>query len=82
VQYLGAISYPLYLLNEPVQRGLALLLAPLARGDAVLFTVLWLPVAVAGPVAGAALLHHAVERPFMRQQKSFLFQVIAPPLRQ
>lgn len=26
-KYLGAISYPLYLVNEPVQRGLALALA-------------------------------------------------------
>lgn len=66
VRYLGAISYPLYLVNEPVQRGLAMVLAPLAHGDAALFTVLWLPLAVLGPVAVALVLHHGVERRFMR----------------
>ncbi len=66
VQYLGAISYPLYLVNEPVQRGLAMLCGPLARGDAAVFTLMWLPLAVLGPVMVAMLLHHGVERRFMR----------------
>ena len=64
-QYLGAISYPLYLLNEPVQRGLALLIGPLSGGDAALFTFIWLPLAVIMPVLAAILLHHAVEVPCM-----------------
>jgi len=81
-QYLGAISYPLYLLSEPVQRGLAMLLAPLARGDAALFTWAWLPPAILLPVAAAALLHHNVEARFMREQKNFLFPVIARPVQQ
>jgi len=68
-QFLGAVSYPLYLLNEPVQRAAAMLLAPAAHGDAVLFTWLWLPVALAGPVAAAAVMHRWVERPFMRGVK-------------
>jgi peptidoglycan/LPS O-acetylase OafA/YrhL len=66
VRYLGLISYPLYLVNEPVQRGLAMIFAPLARGDATLFTILFLPLAVAAAVAAAAVLHHGVEKPFMR----------------
>jgi peptidoglycan/LPS O-acetylase OafA/YrhL len=64
-QYLGAISYPLYLLNEPVQRAAAMVLAPLAGGDERLFTWLWLPFAVVGPVAAAAVMHRWVEAPLM-----------------
>ena len=82
LQYLGALSYPLYLVNEPVQRGLALLLAPLAYGRAAAFTALWLPFALLAPLAAAAALHHAVELPFMRQQKKLYLTVIAPPLQQ
>jgi peptidoglycan/LPS O-acetylase OafA/YrhL len=61
VQWLGAISYPLYLLNEPVQRGCAMIVAPLARGDVTAFTVVWLPLAVIMPVLAAAVVHRAVE---------------------
>ncbi|MDR3504760.1 MAG: acyltransferase [Acidocella sp.] len=72
VQYLGAISYPLYLVNEPVQRALALLLGPLAQGDAARFTAAFLPLSLGLSLALAALLHHAVERPFMRRQNDRL----------
>ena len=78
--YLGAISYPLYLLNEPVQRGLAMALAPMARGNSAVFTAIWLPTALAGAVLAAAALHRWVEIPSMRQRKKFLPQVIAAPL--
>ena len=64
----GAISYPLYLLNEPVQRGCTLLVAPWAAGDALLFTALWLPLAVVLTVAAAAALHRWVEMRFMNPQ--------------
>jgi peptidoglycan/LPS O-acetylase OafA/YrhL len=64
VQFLGAVSYPLYLVNEPVQRAAAMIIAPLAHGSGAVFTVLWLPVAVAGPVAAAVALHRWVELPF------------------
>ncbi len=79
LQYLGAISYPLYLVNEPVQRALALVLAPLAHGNAGVFTLLWLPLAVAASLALAAALHHGVERRFMRVNKKLLPKVIAAP---
>jgi peptidoglycan/LPS O-acetylase OafA/YrhL len=77
LQYLGAISYPLYLLNEPVQRGLAMLLAPLAHGNAMVFTVSWLPLAVTMPVVAAVLLHHGVELRFMRANNRILRPGIA-----
>jgi peptidoglycan/LPS O-acetylase OafA/YrhL len=66
-QYLGAISYPLYLLNEPVQRACAMLIAPLTHGDPMQFTEVWLPVAVTMPILAAMALHHAVEKPFLRR---------------
>ncbi len=78
LQYLGAISYPLYLVNEPVQRGLALLLEPPAHGDAALFSALWLPASVGFSVLAAVLLHHGVERRFMRAEKRIFPPVIAP----
>jgi peptidoglycan/LPS O-acetylase OafA/YrhL len=59
-QFLGAISYPLYLLNEPVQRGLALFLAPLGP---VWFSLVWLPLSLIGAIALAWLAHVVVEKP-------------------
>ena len=80
VQYLGAISYPLYLVNEPVLRGLAMWIAPMAHGDAAWFSWVWLPSVLAGSLGLAAALHHGVELRFMRQRKVFLLPVIAGPL--
>jgi peptidoglycan/LPS O-acetylase OafA/YrhL len=65
-QYLGAVSYPLYLLNEPVQRALILLFGRFSVGNAALFTWTWLPLALAMPVLIAILLHHGLEKPLMR----------------
>ncbi len=77
-QYLGAISYPLYLLNEPVQRGLALLLGPVTHGDAALFTATWLPLAVVMPILAATLLHHAVELPLMPRRGARRWPLLQP----
>jgi peptidoglycan/LPS O-acetylase OafA/YrhL len=63
LQWLGAISYPIYLANEPVQKALAYLLVCIAPGDPAMFDVLWLPAAIAMPVAAATLLHRYVETP-------------------
>jgi peptidoglycan/LPS O-acetylase OafA/YrhL len=63
-QFLGLISYPLYLVNEPIQRAACLLLAPLTAGNEIVFTWLWLLAALGIPVAAAAALHHALETPF------------------
>ncbi len=67
-QYLARISYPLYLLNEPVQRGMAMLIAPLTHGNAPAFTWLWLPLALTAPIAAAHVLHKFVEKPLMKGQ--------------
>lgn len=65
-QYLGAISYPLYLVNEPVQRACAMLIAPFAHGSAAIFSSLWLLPALVLPIPAAMALHHWVEAPAMR----------------
>jgi len=69
VQWLGTISYPLYLLNVPVQLGCAMIVAPLARGDAAVFALMWLPLAVAIPLAAAAVVHLVVEVPGMGRRQ-------------
>ena len=63
---LGAMSYPLYLVNEPLQKALGALLAALAGGDEKLFTVLWIPGAIMLPVAAAWWLHARIEKPALR----------------
>jgi peptidoglycan/LPS O-acetylase OafA/YrhL len=78
-QYLGAISYPLYLVNEPVQRACAMLIAPFSHGNAAWFSHAWLPAALILPIPAAMALHHGVERrsqglatPPPQMNKSFL----------
>ncbi|HUZ64217.1 MAG TPA: acyltransferase [Acetobacteraceae bacterium] len=66
VLWLGAVSYPLYLVNEPVQRLLALVIAPLCGGNGAVFSLAWAPAAVVLPLAAAWLLHRHVERPSHR----------------
>jgi peptidoglycan/LPS O-acetylase OafA/YrhL len=61
MQWLGAVSYALYLVNEPVQKLLGLALARLVHGDPVLFTMLWLPAAAGLPLLAAWGLHVAIE---------------------
>ncbi len=82
LQYLGAVSYPLYLVNEPVQRAMALLIGPIAHGDAALFSTLFLPTSIALSLTLAAGLHHGIEIPCMAAPKNLSFPVIAPPMRQ
>lgn len=61
--WLGAVSYCIYLVNEPVQKLLGVTLAALVHGNAALFTALWLPGAVVLPVLAAWWLHRRVEVP-------------------
>ena len=82
LQYLGAVSYPLYLVNEPVQRAMALLIGPIAHGNATRFSVLFLPTSIALTLTLAAALHHGIEIPCMPAPKNLSFPVIAPPMRQ
>ena len=61
--YLGAISYCVYVVNEPIHKLLAIELARLADGNALLFTALWLPSAVLVPIVVSDWLHRHVELP-------------------
>jgi peptidoglycan/LPS O-acetylase OafA/YrhL len=65
-RWFGAISYPIYLANEPIQKLLGFVLAWFAAGDGMVFTVLWLPGALLIPIGAAALLHRYVETPAQR----------------
>lgn len=62
-RYLGAISYCIYLVNEPIHKVLAAGLSHLAQGDAALFTALWMPSAIMLPIVAADWLSRHVERP-------------------
>jgi peptidoglycan/LPS O-acetylase OafA/YrhL len=66
VQWFGAISFPVYLANEPIQKAIGFLLARFAAGDKLIFTLLWLPAALLIPIGVAALLHRHVEVPAQR----------------
>jgi peptidoglycan/LPS O-acetylase OafA/YrhL len=60
--WLGAVSYCIYLINEPVQKALGVTLAALCRGDGALFTACWLPGAILLPLGLGWLLHITVEQ--------------------
>lgn len=66
LQGLGAISYGIYLVNEPVQRLLGTILVPLVDGNVALFSALWLPLAVLLPTLAAIGLYVWVEVPGQR----------------
>jgi peptidoglycan/LPS O-acetylase OafA/YrhL len=64
--WFGAVSYTLYLANEPIQKLLGVGLSRLVAGDASLFTMLWLPGATLLPLVLAAWLHRRIEMPSLR----------------
>lgn len=68
--WLGAISYPLYLAHEPLQRLILAACAALAGGDGTRFNMLWLPLGLLIPLLGAWALHHWVEQPGLRWGKA------------
>jgi len=63
---LGALSYCIYMVNEPVHRLLGLLLARIVAGDGALFTMLWLPGAVCLPLLLSMAMHRWIETPALR----------------
>jgi peptidoglycan/LPS O-acetylase OafA/YrhL len=63
MQWLGALSYCIYLTNEPIQKLFGIVLVWLVQGDALLFTVVWLPGAFLLPLLASAWLHRWVELP-------------------
>jgi peptidoglycan/LPS O-acetylase OafA/YrhL len=66
MRWLGAISYSVYLVNEPVHRLLGSALVIVTQGDGMLFTALWWPLGLITPVLVAAALWVWVERPGQR----------------
>lgn len=65
-QYFGAISYCVYVVNEPIHKLLATELSWLAGGSALLFSVIWLPSALLLPIVVSDWLHRNVELPALR----------------
>ncbi|MDE1905809.1 MAG: acyltransferase [Rhodospirillales bacterium] len=80
--YLGAISYPLYLVNEPAERMAALWLGPPLARHPLQFSLGFLSLSLLFSFAIAALLHHGIEKPLMQRNKKFLSTLIALPVRQ
>ncbi|OYV33836.1 MAG: hypothetical protein B7Z81_10865, partial [Acidocella sp. 20-61-6] len=53
LQFLGAISYPLYLINEPMQRAMAMVVLLFTHGSALAFSLAWLPLSIVLSLAAA-----------------------------
>jgi peptidoglycan/LPS O-acetylase OafA/YrhL len=70
-RYFGAISYCVYLVNEPIHKVLGETLSRFADGDSLLFTNLWIPLAVGLPLLAAAGLHTWLEAPALRWGREF-----------
>ena len=68
----GAASYSIYLVNEPVQKVLGLLIARYAEGDGMLFTLLWVPGAIVLPLGLAWVLHKRIEQPALHAGRRLL----------
>lgn len=66
--WLGLVSYPLYLVNEPVGRALALLIGPHTIGRPTSFGLLWAIATLSSSIAIAAALHYGIERRFIRRR--------------
>jgi peptidoglycan/LPS O-acetylase OafA/YrhL len=64
--WLGAVSYCLYLANEPIQKLLGVVLGRITGGNPWLFTAVWIPGAILLPIAVAAWLHDTIETPALR----------------
>jgi peptidoglycan/LPS O-acetylase OafA/YrhL len=78
-QYLGAVSYCVYLVNEPLHKLIASGLSRFADGDGALFTVLWVPSALLLPILVAIWLHVYVEQPALRRGR-LVALAWSPPL--
>jgi peptidoglycan/LPS O-acetylase OafA/YrhL len=69
-KYLGAISYCLYLVNEPIHKIASTILSWFADGDSTRFTLMWIPAAIGLPLLAAAGLHRYLEAPALRWGRS------------
>jgi peptidoglycan/LPS O-acetylase OafA/YrhL len=70
-RYLGAISYCVYLVNEPIHKVAGEALSVFADGDSVLFTAFWIPLSIGLPLLAAAWLHTYLEAPALRWGRGF-----------
>ncbi len=68
--WLGAASYCIYLVNGPAQKLLGVFLARLSRGDAAMFTAIWIPGAILLPLVLSWMLHVTVEQAGQRWGKA------------
>jgi peptidoglycan/LPS O-acetylase OafA/YrhL len=64
--WLGAVSFCVYLVNEPIQKLLGVALAVVTEGHSTLFTVLWIPGSIVLPILAAWWLHEWIEAPALR----------------
>ena len=69
LRWLGAISFSLYLVNEPIQKLIGVMLARVAHGESTTFTLLWVPAAVLVPLWVAWWLHRWIEVPALHRGK-------------
>jgi peptidoglycan/LPS O-acetylase OafA/YrhL len=77
VRWLGAISYCLYLIHEPVQKLLGIAVADWAAGNGAAFDAVFLPLAVVLPIAAAAALHYAIEVPGIAISRAWAERLVA-----
>ena len=77
VRWLGAISYPLYLVHEPVQKAAGHVAARIAEGNGGVFDLIFLPAAIGLPLAVAAALHRWVEVPGIAWSRSRATRLLA-----
>ena len=75
--WLGAVSYCIYLVNEPVQKLLGVTLAMVVQGNAALFTMIWIPGAVVLPVLVSWWLHEWVELPAQRYGRGMALAAVS-----
>jgi peptidoglycan/LPS O-acetylase OafA/YrhL len=70
------VSYCIYLINEPVQKLLGVVLAIAVHGDAALFTALWLPGSVILPLLASWWLHEWIELPGQRYGRGLAMSAV------
>jgi len=73
--WLGALSYCIYLTNEPVEKVLGLALAACVGGNGAAFSAIWLPGAVVLPVLVSVGLHRWVETPALHRGRRYARQI-------
>ena len=71
-RYLGGISSCVYLVNEPILKLASGVLSWVAGGDAMVFTFLWIPLAILLTLGVSSWLHRRLEVPATRWGRSLV----------